>query len=139
MSMFWGSGLFSVFNRNAIICTRLKPMSAVNQRKTIGAAANGCLTCAGGTRSKNVFTYSNPPQISFSGDDSSSKVFFSNSVYQEKSALSLNLQNSRSFAQALAAATSRTVSKEERSTIVSTMCRLVNDMNVIDLCQTVCR
>jgi hypothetical protein len=53
----------------------------------------------------------------------------------------LELQSSRSFPQALATATSRTLSKEGRFSILSTMYRRVdmNDMSEIGLCQMLCR
>jgi hypothetical protein len=124
--MFWSSESFRLFNRNTIICTHLKSWSTEYPRKTIAAP----------TGSKNGFSYSNPSQSQLSGDSSLAKVFPSN---HEKSVLPSEFQSSRSFAQALAAATSRTVSNEERSTILSTMCIRVDGMNVIDLCRTVCR
>jgi hypothetical protein len=75
--------------------------------------------------------------FTLSGHSPSAKGFSSNSVYQEKSGL--KLPTSRSFAEALDTATKRTVSKEERSTILSTLYRLVDDMAMIGLCRTVCR
>jgi hypothetical protein len=46
---------------------------------------------------------------------------------------------SRAFVVALHRARSRTVSKAERSTIISTMLGIVNDMTEIDLSRSVCR
>jgi hypothetical protein len=51
----------------------------------------------------------------------------------------LALQSSRSFAEALATARSRTVSKAGGSSILSSKCGRADDMNEIELCQTVCR
>jgi hypothetical protein len=59
-------------------------------------------------------------------------------VYKE-TALPLKRPTSRSFMEALAPATYRTVSKEERSTILSTLYAVVDEMNEIDLCRAVCR
>jgi hypothetical protein len=138
--IFCSSGSFRVFNRNIAIGTHLKSLSAVNQRKTIAAAATGCPTVGAiGTGSKNVFTFSYPSQIPLSGGSSSAKAFSSNSVYQEKSALPLKLPTSRSFVEALDTSTNRTVSKEERSTILSTLYGLVDVMDVIGVSRTVCR
>jgi hypothetical protein len=132
--IFCSSGSFRVFQRNSITGSRLKSLSAVNQRKTIAFTATGCpVAGAGGTRSKNVFTGSNLSEPPLSG------VSSSNSVNQEKSSLPLIPENSRSFVEALAKAGSRTVSKEERSTIVSTLYTVVDDMNVIGFCRTVFR
>jgi hypothetical protein len=138
--MFCSSESFRVFHGcNTLIRVHLKSFSAVNQSKTIGAAATGCLTCAGGAGSKNVFTYSNPSQSPLSGGSSSVKVFSSNSVFQKKCALLFKLLNLRSFMSLTAATTSRTVLKAEGSTILSTMYRMVDDMNEIEFCQTVCK
>jgi hypothetical protein len=130
--IFCGSESFRMFNRNTIICTHLKSWSTGNPRKTTAAPTDD-----GG--SKNGFSYSNPSQSQLSGDSALAKVFSSNSVCNENSFLPSELHSSRSFSRALATASSRTVSKEERSKILLTMCGLVNGMNVIGLCQTVCR
>jgi hypothetical protein len=131
--MFCSSGSFRVFKRNTTIGAHLEFLSAVNQPKTPAAATIGL---------KNVF--SNPSQTLLSSDISSAKLFSSNSVYQEKSTLPLKLPTSRSFVEALAVealttATNRTVSKEERSAILSTLDTVVDDLNEIDLSRTVCR
>jgi hypothetical protein len=127
--IFCSSESFRMFNRKSIICTHLKSWSTGNPRKTIATP-----TDAGG--SKNGFSYSNPSQSQLSSDGSLEKILPSDYV---KSAFPLELLSSRSFAHALAAASSRTVSKEERSSILSTMCIRVDGMNEIRLCQTLCR
>jgi hypothetical protein len=66
-------------------------------------------------------------------------VTVQNVLVQKETALPFKLQTPRSFVEALVTASSRTVSKEERFTIVSTLYTVVDDMNVIDLSRTVFR
>jgi hypothetical protein len=130
--VFCSSVSFRMFNSNTVICTHLKSWSVVNQRKTIAAFAAD----AGGTGSKNVFLNSNPSQLHLSGCSPLTKVFHSNTDHQEIPAVPFKL---RSFVMALHRARSRTVSKAERSAIMSTMVGIVNDMTEIDLSRSVCR
>jgi hypothetical protein len=119
---------FRMLNGN-IINVSSKFLSATKQRKTIAAAATeraaypGVAVASGDVSSSNQDGSHSP----------SPKVFSSNSVYKEKSV------KSSSFVETLVTAKSGTVSEAERSTILSTTYRLVDDVNVVEFARTVCR